>query len=37
MYETLFGQWDKVKKYLHLEEVKIDNIVFRLHYVARYY
>ena len=35
MYDTLYGQFNKLKQYLHLEDVKIDNLVFRMHYIAR--
>ena len=33
----LKDQFDALKGYLHLNDVKIDNSVFRLHYIARYH
>ena len=34
MYNDISDQIQKVAKYLHLQEVCIDNCIFKLHYVA---
>ena len=34
-FGKLTKQVDEISKYLHLGDVKIDNIVFRLHYIFR--
>ena len=35
MYDVLSEQFKRIVKYLHLQEVRIDNAVFQLHYVVR--
>ena len=35
MYDQIKSQIQEVTAYLHLTEVIIDNLIFKLHYVAR--